>query len=94
MAEDQWDCTAYGPDGSDFGALCFFAEQGERACRSRTMCSMSMAAERRRVFQRIGELAAAGDLTGIGLAEAFTEPEQLLGGGSAATPADQQTGQA
>ena len=89
MAENQWDCEAYGPDGSDFGALCFFAEQGERACTSRAMCSTSMAAERRRVFRRIGELAAQGNSMAIDLAEAFTGPEQLLGG--AATPEDQRT---
>ncbi len=93
MTEDQWDCEAYGPDARVFGALCFFAGQGERACTSRAMCSTSMAAERRRMFARIRELAADGDPTGIDLAEAFTDPDQLLGGGGAdATgPADQRT---
>jgi len=77
----DWDCAAYGPDGRKFGALCFLAGQGERACASQAACSDAMAAERQRVWQRIQEMAAAGDPAGAELADAFTDPQQILGGG-------------
>jgi hypothetical protein len=76
-----FDCTAYGPEGRDLGALCFFSgELGSRACADLAECRERMAAERQRVFARIQELAADGDETGIYLAEQFTSPEDLLGG--------------
>jgi hypothetical protein len=75
-----WDCEAYGPVGREIGALCFFAADGERICDGLDDCRRVMAAERRRVFQRIQELAARGDWTAAWLAKEFTSPEQLLGG--------------
>ena len=87
--DKQWACEVYGPEGIDVGALCFFAEQGHRACISPVMCKMLMTEERQRVFGRINEMAATGDPAGIELTEYFTSPDQLLGG--PATPADQRT---
>jgi hypothetical protein len=70
-----------GPDGAEFGARCFVSgELGERVCADLGECRRVMAAERRRVFARIQELAAQGDETAAYLAEEFTRPEQLLGG--------------
>jgi hypothetical protein len=78
--DDNWDCEAYGSGSESFGALCFFAEQGERACISQAMCHLSMTGERQRIFGRIRELADAGDETGTYLASVFTSPDQILGG--------------
>lgn len=75
-----WDCEAYGLDAADAGALCFFAPQGERVCEDLIECRGKMAAERRRVFERINDLAAAGDETAQYLAQEFSSPDQLLGG--------------
>jgi hypothetical protein len=81
-AGDQWDCEAYGPEGSEAGALCFIAgELDQRACSSPGECHQAMASERQRVVDRINELAAEGDPTGVYLAGHFKEPGQLLGGG-------------
>lgn len=78
---DQWDCEGYGPEGREFGALCFIAgDLGKRACNSQAACAEAMAAERRRVFRRISERAAAGDPTAAYLEQEFTNPEQILGG--------------
>ena len=78
---DDFSCEAYGPEAAAAGALCFVAgELGERVCPSLDWCRATMAAERRRLFQRIQELAAEGDETAIYLAGEFTRPEQLLGG--------------
>jgi hypothetical protein len=88
--DDRWDCEAYGPEGIDVGALCFLAEQGERACVSRVMCRLVVTGERQRMFSRIQELAAQGDETGTYLAGEFTSPDQLLGG-PGTTPADRRT---
>ena len=76
-----WQCEAYGPEAAEAGALCFVAEIGTRQCPSAETCSQVMAAERRRVFDRITEMAQAGDPTGVYLAEQFSTPDQLLGGG-------------
>lgn len=79
---DSFDCEAYGPDGREVGALCFFAgELHARVCISPAECHDAMAAERQRVFRRIRERAAEGDPDMAYLAEVFTSPEQLLGGG-------------
>lgn len=91
LSMETWDCEAYGPDGTDVGALCFFAEQGQRACVSQAMCRLSMAGERQRMFDRIHALASQGDPEFVYLAGEFTSPDQLLGG-PGATPADQRTG--
>jgi len=77
----DWDCEAYGPDGRKFGALCFLAEPGERVCASQAACHEAMDGERRRVYRRIQEMAAADDPAGAELADVFTDPGQILGGG-------------
>lgn len=76
-----FDCEAYGPEAAEAGALCFVpGALGVRVCLTREICTLTMARSRRRLFQRIQELAAAGDETAAYLAEEFTGPEQLLGG--------------
>lgn len=76
-----FDCDAYGREGREFGAVCFFGgELQERACADAAECRQRMAGERQRVFARIQELAADGDETGIYLADQFASPEDLLGG--------------
>lgn len=77
----DWDCEAYGPEAGALGARCFVAGGfGVRVCLTREICTLTMARSRRRLFQRIQELAAQGDETAAYLAEEFTGPEQLLGG--------------
>jgi hypothetical protein len=89
----EFDCTAYGPEGRELGALCFISsELGKRMCASQAECAAVMDAERRRVFARIQELASQGDPVGIDLAEAFTDPGQLLGGGTGAADDGGQEG--
>lgn len=83
-----WDCEAYGPDGKAVDALCFFAEPGTRACGTQGECHIRLADERVRVFGRIQEMAVDGDPAGQYLAEAFTDPEQMLGG--ALSPANDE----
>jgi hypothetical protein len=64
------------------GALCFTAgELNARVCVSQAACREAVAAERKRVWRRINELAAGGDPAGESLAGEFTGPGQLLGGG-------------
>lgn len=78
---DQWICPAYGPEGVAIGAVCFFSgELGGRSCVSEAMCRACLRVERKRIFQRIHELAEAGDDTGKYLAATITDPSQLLGG--------------
>jgi hypothetical protein len=85
-------CEAYGPDGATFGALCFRSgETGKRVCADLPECHAVMTTERQRVYRRISELAAGGDETMAFLAEEFTRPEHLLGGGG---PADEESGDA
>ena len=81
----MWDCEAYGPEGKQFGALCFLGEAGERVCADQQACHEAMAAERHQAFARIHELADRGDQAAIYLAEAFTSPDQLLGGSDSGT---------
>jgi len=79
---DPWYCEAYGPRAPKAEKLCFVSgDSGARACASPQMCRETMAAERQRVWQRINELAAGGDPVGAYLAEEFTDPGQILGGG-------------
>lgn len=80
-AMTDWVCEAYGPEGVEVGALCFFAgDLGGRVCASAGVCHERMADERRRVFQRINELAAAGDPVMEHLAGEFPAPGDLLDG--------------
>jgi len=76
----DFDCTAYGPEGREFGALCFTSELGQRACPSLAACHLVMTGERQRVFSRISEMAAGGDPVGVFLADEFPEPGQILNG--------------
>jgi hypothetical protein len=90
-AEDAaaWVCEAYGPESVEFGALCFrTGELAKRVCADQAECHQVMAAERRRVFRRISERAAAGDPAMAWLEGEFSSPEQMLGGGQ-----DQEAGQ-
>lgn len=83
-----WPCEAYGPDGAEVGALCFFSpELGARSCATADECRARLAPERVRVVGRIRDLAAAGDETGRYLAARITRPGQILGGGE---PVDHQ----
>lgn len=82
-----WHCEAYGPEVAEVGAVCFVSgELGKRVCGHLDECQEVMAAERRRVFRRISELAATGDPAMAFLEEEFTNPEQLLGGGQEVGP--------
>jgi hypothetical protein len=76
-----FDCEAYGPEGRNFGALCFFAAPGKRGCMTAKVCAQLMNGERKRVFRTITEQAAHGDPDAVYLATVFTSPDQLLGGG-------------
>ena len=76
----DWWCEAYGPPepGVVDWPRCFVSQTDQ--CGSARVCAHVMAAERRRVHQRIHEMAAAGDETGKFLAEAFPTADGLLGG--------------
>jgi hypothetical protein len=76
----DWDCEAYGPEGREIDALCFFAAPGARTCDSPAACASRMTAERRRVWDLIQAGAAAGKPDMVYLAEEFSGPEQLLNG--------------
>ena len=76
----DWDCDAYGPDGREFGALCFIADLGERLCLFPAVCHMVMAAERQRVFRMISEHAARGNPAFVELEAAFPDPGTLFRG--------------
>lgn len=79
---NDFDCDAYGADGREVGALCFLSgELGKRVCATLDECRQVMSAERQRVFRRIQEGAAAGNPDMAHLAEEFSSPEQILGGG-------------
>ena len=84
-AEPGWDCPAL----REASALCFFADQGTRNCATAEECAASVAAARQVLFQRMNELAAhkPDDQVWGYLAETFTSPGQLLGGGDPPPPA-------
>ncbi len=90
--DENWDCEAYGPEGTDTGALCFFADPGTRNCRSQNECAASVTGARQMIFNRIQQAAAGGDPAAIGLAKEFTSPDQLLSRPGTTGPADQRTG--
>lgn len=87
---EPWPCEAYGPEGAEFGAICFISgETGTRTCGSPGECRSLMQAERQRVFRRISELAAEGSETAAFLEGEFSSPAQILGGydsGEGSTP--------
>lgn len=76
-----WDCEAYGPDGREFGAWCFIADQFVRTCASQPECHAVTAGARQQMFQRIQALAASGDPVWVLVAKDFTSPDQIFGGG-------------
>lgn len=78
--------VAYGHEGRAVGALCFFAESGQRDCASLHECRRRMTAERQRVFRRINEMAAHGDKLGEHLASEFSHPAQVLDGETESEP--------
>lgn len=78
MAE-QWDCEAW-PGGRQFGALCWFAAENERLCRSMEQCRAALTVERQRLFDQIQQRAAEGDGTSMFLAREITSPDELLRG--------------
>ena len=80
-----WDCEAYGPAGKTIDARCFFTDPGARSCSTQAECRDRMAGERTRIYERIQNLAAAGDPIWQYLAEEITDPQQILSG---APPAD------
>jgi hypothetical protein len=77
----DFDCEAYGLEGTAFGAVCFASGQpGQRVCASADECARTMAAARKRLFRRISERAAHGDDVAAYLAAEFASPDQMLGG--------------
>lgn len=79
----EWDCAAYGSEGTKAGARCFFAELRQRLCGSEPECQDRLAAERSRLFGVIQDLAADGDPLYRQLAAEITDPGQLLGAAAA-----------
>ena len=80
-SSSDWVCEAYGPEGVEVGAVCFFGPNPHgRDCTTEQQCRTRLTAERQRVFARINEMAAQGDPVGLDLAAEITHPEQLLGG--------------
>jgi hypothetical protein len=80
MDESTWICPAYGPDGIEFGAVCFFGLSGERSCPDAVTCETSLQAERQRIWRRINRLADQGEPSSVFLRDSFSGPEDLLGG--------------
>lgn len=81
MTGDDWPCEAYGPEGLTFGARCFRAAVDERVCADPQACARFLTGERQRVYQRIAELAAAGDPAWAYVESQVNGPDELLGGG-------------
>lgn len=77
---NDWTCTAYGEDGARYGLRCFFAEATDRDCATRSTCESRLASERRRMFDRLQELAVTGDDVYREIAREIHHPDQLLGG--------------
>lgn len=77
----QWPCEAYGPEGAEFGAICFMsAVPGTRLCKTAEMCGLQMAAQRRDAHARMHALAERGDPVMQYLASEFPTPDMLLNG--------------
>jgi hypothetical protein len=81
MIDSLFDCEAYGPEPRKAGAECFISgELHKRVCGSQNECRQVVDAERKRIFRRINELAAAEDQNMAYLAEVFSAPDQLFPG--------------
>jgi hypothetical protein len=78
-ASADWDCEAYGSEGTKIGARCFrTGDLGRRVCHTQDECHHVMVGERQRIFRRINELAADGDETAAYLAAEFAKPADML----------------
>jgi hypothetical protein len=85
----DFECEAYGDGGREVGAVCFIAGPEQvRVCPTIEACHLVMTSQRQQLYDRIQELAAAGDETAIYLAGEFSSPGQMLGGPDA--PPDQE----
>lgn len=73
----HWVCEVYGEAGESIGAVCFFAFD---PCLNLRECHKRMTATRQKIWSRIQELAAAGDLTGVYLAGEISSPDEILNG--------------
>jgi hypothetical protein len=74
-----WDCEAYGPEGTKYGALCFRREVG-RACATTGECHDLMESERERVWHRLRALRFTGDEFAAAMLVDIKGPADLLNG--------------
>jgi hypothetical protein len=80
-----WPCAAYDP-GDDAPATdrqiafthCFF--ELSMRCTAKRQCEANMHSERRLLWRRLNELAAAGDDTAAEVLSQISGPDDLLGG--------------
>ena len=76
----RWHCEAYGPELDEIrpehAPHCFWDEIDP--CQVQVQCRVRMHFERERVYQRLVELAAAGDDTAKFLLDDVHGPEDLL----------------
>jgi hypothetical protein len=75
MGMRDFQCEAYAPEPIPD---CFFEAQGR--CQNQLHCHARMNQERKRVYRRISELAAAGDQTMAFLLSTINGPDDLLNG--------------
>jgi hypothetical protein len=75
----QWDCEAYGPEGAEVGAYCFFSTHS-RLCASQTVCHDRMVHERHDVWRAMVAAAQKGDPYALDLVATFDGPNDILGG--------------
>ncbi|HZC26361.1 MAG TPA: hypothetical protein VE287_05015 [Actinopolymorphaceae bacterium] len=81
MSPMTWNCVAYGD--SPLTGTCFFQEVAR--CETYGQCQGRIERERVRIFDRINELADAGDPDFRFMADTIKSPDELLGG----KPADE-----
>src|SRR5664279_294872 len=74
-----WPCEAYGPEGMAAGFWCFFSGEVSswRDCGTEAVCHARMTGERVRVFDRLRQLAAAGDDIAIAVLAEINSPADL-----------------
>jgi len=80
VSVELWACEAYGSDGLQFGALCFFGLPNQRKCRTLEWCEFNMANERVALWDRLTRLARQGDDLAIEVLKDIAGPEDLLSG--------------
>lgn len=83
-----WPCEAYGADGLAAGLWCFFGGEVStwRDSGTEAVCHARMTGERVRVFDRLREMAAAGDDIAIAVLAEINSPAELLGGDNGRLP--------